>query len=211
LATGSFIPYKSLIRWPGGRPTVPEIGFSQSQLNRNSLYSHHALLVVLLASTGNCELPIAGFCSHPDLVSGVAWQLFQPTFLANNLSMYASILQPILPNFADRIVSVAGAGISDTSTTNRTLWPLDGGSLNVTLHDDAAYIFINIGLGVNTTNFNITLFSQPLNETGAGNLCFPKLVLPPELGIEEGTAASIQFATAGHNGEGLYNVRNYTG
>jgi hypothetical protein len=100
-----------------------------------------------------------------------------------------------------------GAGISDTPTTNRTLWPLDGGSLNVTLHDDAAYIFINIGLGVNTTNFNISLFAQPLNETGAGNLCFPKLTLPSGLPIEDGTQASIQFATSGHDGEGLYNVR----
>lgn len=99
-----------------------------------------------------------------------------------------------------------GAGISDNSTTTRTLWPLTGGSLNVTLHDDAAYIFINIGLGVNTTNFNYTLFSAPLNETGAGNLCFPNLTLPDGLPIQEGTQASIQFATAGHNGEGLYNV-----
>jgi hypothetical protein len=60
---------------------------------------------------------------------------------------------------------------------------------------------------VNTTNFNVTLFSQPLNETGAGDLCFPKLVLPPELQVEEGTQASIQFATTGPDGEGLYNVK----
>lgn len=86
------------------------------------------------------------------------------------------------------------------------MWPLDGGSLNVTLHDAAAYIFINLGLGPNSTNYNITLFSAPLNETGAGNLCFPKLTLPDGLPIQEGTQASLQFATAGHNGEGLYNV-----
>jgi hypothetical protein len=87
------------------------------------------------------------------------------------------------------------------------LWPLDGGSLNFTLHDDAAYIFVNIGLGVNTTNFNITLFSAPLNETGAGNVCFPKLQLPSDFVVEEGTPASIQIATTGPDGEGLYNVR----
>jgi len=102
--------------------------------------------------------------------------------------------------------NILGAGISDSPGTNRTLWPLDGGSLNVTLHDEAAYIFINIGLGANATNFNYTLFSAPLNETGAGNLCFPKLTLPSGLPIKEGTQASIQFATSGHNGEGLYNV-----
>jgi hypothetical protein len=59
---------------------------------------------------------------------------------------------------------------------------------------------------VNATNFNITLFDQPLNETGRGNLCFPKLTLPSGLPIKEGTQASIQFATVGSKGEGLYNV-----
>jgi hypothetical protein len=101
----------------------------------------------------------------------------------------------------------SGAGISDNATTSRTLWPLDGGSLNVTLHDAAAYIFINIGLGVNSSDFNYTLYAKPLNETGAGNLCFPKLSLPPNMSIAEGTNASIQFATASYSGEGLYNVR----
>jgi len=103
-----------------------------------------------------------------------------------------------------------GAGISDNRTTVRTPWPLTGGSINVTLHDAAAYLWINIGLGVNTTNFNYTLFSVPLNETGAGNLCFPQLTLPAGLPISEGTNASIQFATAGHNGEGLYNCADIT-
>lgn len=107
----------------------------------------------------------------------------------------------------DRILCVLGAGINDNSTTARTLWPLDGGSLNFTLHDDAAYISVNIGLGVNTTNFNITLFSAPLNETGPGNVCFPKLQLPADFVVAEGTLASIQIATTSNSGEGLYNVR----
>ncbi|KIW33425.1 uncharacterized protein PV07_00277 [Cladophialophora immunda] len=110
--------------------------------------------------------------------------------------------------FSQRIYPCAG--ISDNSTTPRTDWPLTGGSLNVTLHDAAAYIFINLGFGVNSSDFNVTLFSAPLNETGPGNLCFPKLTLPPGLPIQEGTQASIQFATAGHNGEGLYNCADIT-
>ena|ERR1700761_7042066 len=100
-----------------------------------------------------------------------------------------------------------GAGISDTANTNRTIWPLDGGSLNVTLHDGAAIIFVNLGFGSNVTNFNISLLAVPLNETGAGNVCFPKLKLPAGLPIQEGTQASIQFATSNpKSGEGLYNV-----
>ncbi|KIY04066.1 uncharacterized protein Z520_00758 [Fonsecaea multimorphosa CBS 102226] len=125
----------------------------------------------------------------------MASRLLRPTILTDDLP------------FGLRIV---GAGISDNSTTPRTEWPLTGGSLNVTLHDAAAYIFINLGFGVNTSDFNVTLFSAPLNETGPGNLCFPKLTLPPGLPIQEGTQASIQFATAGHNGEGLYNCADIT-
>jgi hypothetical protein len=84
---------------------------------------------------------------------------------------------------------------------------LTGGSLNFTLHDAAAIIFVNLGLGVNTTNFNISL-TAPINETGAGNVCFPQLIIPPGLNITEGTQASIQIATSNpKSGEGLYNVR----
>ncbi|RFU33192.1 hypothetical protein B7463_g3137, partial [Scytalidium lignicola] len=146
-----------------------------------------------------------------------SWSLLLSLAVANFLSLataHTQIWYPewransFLPPFSQTIYPCAG--INDNSTTPRTLWPLDGGSLNVTLHDGAAYIFINIGLGVNSTNFNYTLFSAPLNETGAGNLCFPKLTLPPGLPIQEGTTASLQFATAGHNGEGLYNCADIT-
>jgi len=100
-----------------------------------------------------------------------------------------------------------GAGIVDNATTPRTPWPLDGGSLNFTLRDGAALVFVNLGLGVNVTNFNISLSAFPLNETGAGNVCFPKLTLPSGLPISEGTQASIQIATSNpKNGEGLYVV-----
>ncbi|KAH8817207.1 hypothetical protein F5884DRAFT_818997 [Xylogone sp. PMI_703] len=132
-----------------------------------------------------------------DLVFGHT-QIWYPEWRANSF----------IPPFSQRIYPCAG--INDNATTPRTLWPLDGGSLNVTLHDGAAYIFINIGLGENSTNFNYTLFSAPLNETGAGNLCFPKLTLPSGIQIQEGTNASLQFATAGHNGEGLYNCADIT-
>ena len=100
-----------------------------------------------------------------------------------------------------------GAGIVDNATTPRTPWPLDGGSLNFTLKDSAAIVFVNLGLGVNVTNFNISLPVFPLNETGAGNICFPKLKLPSGLPISEGTQASIQVVTSNpKTGGGLYTV-----
>src|ERR1700753_430233 len=100
------------------------------------------------------------------------------------------------PNFVNVVSCIIGAGIADNGTTPRTPWPLDGGSLNFTLRDGAALVFVNLGLGVNVTNFNISLPSFPLNETGAGNVSFPKLKLPSGLPISEGTQGSIQIATS---------------
>ncbi|EXJ63419.1 uncharacterized protein A1O5_11468, partial [Cladophialophora psammophila CBS 110553] len=132
-------------------------------------------------------------------------QIWYPQWRADSFDLPFS--QRIYPYI---LLWFLGAGISDNSATPRTEWPLTGGSLNVTLHDAAAYIFVNLGFGANSSDFNITLFSAPLNETGPGNLCFPKLTLPPGLPIQEGTQVSIRFATAGHNGEGLYNCADIT-
>lgn len=102
---------------------------------------------------------------------------------------------------------MTGAGIVDDANTPRTPWPLDGGSLNFTLHDGAALVWVSLGLGANVTNFNITLPGFPFNETGAGNVCFPKLTLPSGLPISEGTQGSIQITTSNpKNGGGLYVV-----
>lgn len=103
----------------------------------------------------------------------------------------------------------AGAGIDQTnSTNNRTLWPLKGGSLNVDFHHPFTYVFINLGVGSNVTNFNISLNALPLNETGNGTLCLPQLVLPAGLNLQDGTNASLQISTVGPEGTALYNVRN---
>jgi hypothetical protein len=86
------------------------------------------------------------------------------------------------------------------------LWPLTGGSLNVDFHHPFTYVFINLGVGSNVTNFNISLTALPLNETGNGTLCLPQLVLPAGLNLQDGTNASIQISTVGPEGTALYNV-----
>jgi hypothetical protein len=118
----------------------------------------------------------------------------------------SSLFFPI-SSYINHELYAIGAGTVSNSTTPKTPWPLDGGSLNFTLRDGAAIVFVNLGLGTNTTNFNISLPAFPLNETGAGNVCIPKVRLPPGLSIAEGTEASIQVATSNpENGAGLYVV-----
>lgn len=89
---------------------------------------------------------------------------------------------------------------------NRTDWPLTGGSVVLDLHHPWTYVFINLGLGANVSNFNYTLTPQFLNATGNGTLCLPTLALPTDLKVVDGTQASIQVVTVGDSGSSLYNV-----
>ncbi|KAJ4164788.1 hypothetical protein LMH87_006449 [Akanthomyces muscarius] len=86
---------------------------------------------------------------------------------------------------------------------NTTEWPLDGGSLELDLHHPWTYVFVNLGLGGNTTNFNLTLTPDLWNTTGRGTFCVDKLAVPA--GIADGTRATLQVVTSGASGSALYN------
>ncbi|KAB5578871.1 hypothetical protein GE09DRAFT_562859 [Coniochaeta sp. 2T2.1] len=96
------------------------------------------------------------------------------------------------------------------SSGNRTDWPLTGGSLKLELHHAWTYIFVNLGLGPNVTNFNYTLTEPFWNSTGNGTLCVPALKLPAGLTVVDGTEASIQVVTTGEKGNALYNCADIT-
>jgi hypothetical protein len=91
----------------------------------------------------------------------------------------------------------------------RTDWPVAGGAIELELHHEWTYLYINLGLGNNVTNFNITLTPQLLNVTGEGNYCIPSLGLPEGL-VTDGQNASIQVVTNGDSGSALYNCADIT-
>ncbi|KAJ9155848.1 hypothetical protein NKR19_g4394 [Coniochaeta hoffmannii] len=101
------------------------------------------------------------------------------------------------------------AGVPGNSG-NRTDWPLTGGSLKLELHHAWSYVFVNLGLGENVTNFNYTLTQNFWNETGNGTLCVPNLPLPVGLTVTDGTKASLQVVTLGDKGNALYNCADIT-
>ncbi|KAL4730752.1 hypothetical protein ACLX1H_002790 [Fusarium chlamydosporum] len=96
------------------------------------------------------------------------------------------------------------AGV-DYNKKNVTDWPLKGGSLTLDLHHEWSYIFVNLGLGENSTNFNISLTPDFLNATNAGTLFIEELALPSEVKVSDGDYASIQVVTVGDTGSALYN------
>lgn len=75
--------------------------------------------------------------------------------------------------------------------------------MELDLHHPWSYVFINLGLGDNTTNFNITLTPELWNATGNGTLCIDKLELPDK--VTDGTNGTLQVVTVGDSGNALYN------
>lgn len=95
-----------------------------------------------------------------------------------------------------------GAGVP-YGKGNVTDWPLDGGSLKLELHHPWTYIFVNLAVGGNSTNFNVSLTPEFLNATNKGSLCIEKVPLPVK--VDDGALASLQVVTVGESGSALYN------
>lgn len=94
------------------------------------------------------------------------------------------------------------------SNTNRTLWPLTGGSVVLHVSHPWAITYVNLGLGGdNTTTFNISLVPN-FNQTGNGTFCLPAIKLPKDVVVSNGTQASLQVIQIGETGSSLYNVNS---
>ncbi|QDS72473.1 hypothetical protein FKW77_009875 [Venturia effusa] len=95
------------------------------------------------------------------------------------------------------------------SSTNRTAWPLDGGSLRFGPGHTWAYTYVNMGLGNEVTAFNISLV-EGFNQTGNGTFCWSKTgqSVLQGLNLTEGQNASIQIIQISHSGGALYNIHN---
>lgn len=107
--------------------------------------------------------------------------------------------------------SAPGANVPGNLTNApRTDWPLTGGSVVLDLHHPWTYLFINLGLGANAANFNYTLTDPFLNVTGNGTFCIPKLNLPANLPVSDGSLGSLQVVTVGEDGNALYNCADIT-
>lgn len=88
---------------------------------------------------------------------------------------------------------------------NITDWPINGGAIQLGLGHGWTYLFVNVGLGNDTTDFNITLTPSLHNTTGEGNLCIDQLPIPEDSGITDGAIGSIQIITLDGSGSSLYN------
>ncbi|OBT67322.1 hypothetical protein VE03_02706 [Pseudogymnoascus sp. 23342-1-I1] len=93
--------------------------------------------------------------------------------------------------------------------SNRTLWPLDGGAVNIHLHHAWTYYAVNLGIGTLEPAFTAALTPELRNTTGNGTLCIPKLSVPAGL-AKEGDNATLQVVTFDDMGAALYNCADIT-
>ena len=108
-----------------------------------------------------------------------------------------------------------GANVSETTNGTRTKWPTSGGSISINGSHEFAFTYVNLALGRNVTNFNISLVEN-FNQTGAGELCLKdNLGAALKEGLEksniteeslDGLDASLQVIQIAHSGSALYNV-----
>ncbi|EHY57753.1 hypothetical protein HRR83_005336 [Exophiala dermatitidis] len=135
---------------------------------------------------------------------------------ANVVSAHFELVYPywransFIPPASQYIFPCAGLNTTTESSNNRTLWPLDGGSLVIKFHHPWTYVSFNLGLGNDTNTFTTSLNPMLLNETGNGTICLPKFTLPEGLGIQDGQDASLQVITIGDEGTALYNCADIT-
>jgi hypothetical protein len=92
------------------------------------------------------------------------------------------------------------AGTTRTSVSLNSI-PL---SMELGHSENLVSVFLAIGNSPGEA-FNVEL--QPtIDEMGPGNFCWEGVAVPAGLNITEGTNATVQIVTNGHDGSGLYNV-----
>ena len=105
---------------------------------------------------------------------------------------------------------ISGAGVGqDVSASNRTEWPINGGSLKITATHRASDVYIALAFGDDIPKawyFNHTLTSAPLNQTGTGSFCLPQVPVPSEYNVTDGTTASLQVIMYAFDGAAVYGV-----
>ncbi|KAL5117340.1 hypothetical protein ACEQ8H_004785 [Pleosporales sp. CAS-2024a] len=148
-------------------------------------------------------LPVLGLVS----TASAHFHLLQPIWRGDSFTAPASQWQ----------YPCANVNATPSDSTNRTQWPLTGGSVVFNGSHPWALTYVNLGIGTNASNFNISLVPA-FNQTGPGVFCFKET---QRVRLEEGLKAagysglgdarlngldaSVQVIQLGERGSALYN------
>jgi hypothetical protein len=146
------------------------------------------------------------------------------TALASTATAHFHLLQPTWrgDSFApgNSQYTYPCANVNETTDrSNRTQWPTSGGSVVFNGSHPSALTYVNLALGRNASNFNISLVPV-FNQTGPGVFCWHETGRTNlEAGLKaagysgfsdpklNGLDATVQVIQLGERGSALYNVR----
>ncbi|KAH9224779.1 hypothetical protein DL95DRAFT_378428 [Leptodontidium sp. 2 PMI_412] len=117
---------------------------------------------------------------------------------------------PTARGFDEDKLSTFPCGGQDTVSSSRTLWPLSGGQIALTMGHIDANVEVLIALGNDPGSAFNTIIRPTFKEQGLGAFCMTGFTLPSGLAVSEGTNATIQVVTNGDPEGGLYNCADVT-
>lgn len=118
---------------------------------------------------------------------------------------------PPARGFDEETLPTFPCGGQNTVSSNRTQWPLTGGSIALTMGHIQTNIAVFIGIGNDVGSGFNTVVRQTFGEQGLGAFCMTGFdVTGLGLNITDGTNATIQVVTNGDPNGGLYNCADIT-
>lgn len=140
-----------------------------------------------------------------------------PTTTATTLLILAApalahfqLIYPTVRGFDEDTLSQFPCGGQNTPSTNRTLWPLSGGPIQLNMGHTTTTVQALIALGNDPGSAFNTVIVPTLQEHGPQNFCLGAVNVPAMIGgatVTAGMNATIQVVTDGDAGTGgLYNV-----
>ncbi|PMD35169.1 hypothetical protein L207DRAFT_587482 [Hyaloscypha variabilis F] len=124
-------------------------------------------------------------------------------------SAHFNLDYPAARGFDEDILGTSPCGGQDTVSTNRTLYPLTGGSIALTMGHIDANVAVYIGFGDSVGSSFNTVIRPTFTEQGLGNFCMTGIEIPGGSALE-GMNATIQVVTNGDPDGGLYNCADVT-
>ncbi|RDW80075.1 hypothetical protein BP6252_04713 [Coleophoma cylindrospora] len=137
-------------------------------------------------------------------------QVLLTALVAGTASAHFNLDYPAARGFNEDKLGTFPCGSFDTPATNRTVWPMSGGEIALTMGHITANVEVFIGFGNNVGSAFNTVLRPVFAEQGLGAFCMTGFALPAGMNITDGMNATIQVVTNGDPDGGLYNCADIT-
>ncbi|KAL2069125.1 hypothetical protein VTL71DRAFT_15463 [Oculimacula yallundae] len=117
---------------------------------------------------------------------------------------------PAARGFDEELITNFPCGGQNTVSTERTMWPISGGQIALTMGHIDANVQVLIAMGNSPGSAFNTILRPTFKEEGLGSFCMTGFSMPEGLEATEGMNATIQVVTNGDPDGGLYNCADIT-